>query len=80
MGEVVQVRSGKDGFAFDGYRATPTDARRGGLVICHAIWGVTPHLRALADGFAEDGYETLVPSLFDRFEARFAEKDTDTAL
>jgi len=80
VGEVVQVRSGKDGFAFDGYRATPTDARRGGLVICHAIWGVTPHLRALADGFAEDGYETLVPSLFDRFEARFAEKDTDTAL
>lgn len=80
MGEAVQVRSGKDDFAFDAYRAVPTDARRGGLVICHAIWGVTPHLRELGDSFAEDGYETLVPSLFDRFQAGFAEKNTDPAL
>lgn len=80
MGEVVQVRSAADGFAFDAYRAVPTDARRGGLVICHAIWGVTPHLRELADGFAEDGYETLVPSLFDRFQTGFAEANTDPAL
>lgn len=80
MGEVVQLESARDGFAFDAYRATPTDARRGGLVICHAIWGVTPHLRDLADGFAEDGYEVLVPSLFDRFQKGFAERDTDPAL
>jgi len=80
MGEVVQLKSARDGFAFDAYRAAPTDARRGGLVICHAIWGVTPHLRALADGFAEDGYETLVPSLFDRLRKGFAEQDTDPAL
>ncbi|WP_068875048.1 MULTISPECIES: dienelactone hydrolase family protein [unclassified Phenylobacterium] len=80
MGEVVQLRSARDGFAFDAYRAAPTDARRGGLVICHAIWGVTPHLRDLADGFAEDGYEVLVPSLFDRFQRGFAERDTDPAL
>jgi carboxymethylenebutenolidase len=80
VGEVVQLRSARDGFAFDAYRAAPSDARRGGLVICHAIWGVTPHLRDLADGFAEDGYEVLVPSLFDRFQKGFAERDTDPAL
>ena len=80
MGEVVQVKSARDGFAFDAYRAVPTDARRGGLVICHAIWGVTPHLRELADSFAEDGYETLVPSLFDRFQNGFAESNADPAL
>lgn len=80
MGEVVQLLSGRDGFAFDAYRAVPTDARRGGLVICHAIWGVTPHLRELADGFAEDGYEVLVPSLFDRLHKGFADRDTDPAL
>lgn len=80
MGETVQLRSARDGFAFDAYRAAPTDARRGGLVVCHAIWGVTPHLRELADGFAEDGYEVLVPSLFDRFHKGFAERDTDPAL
>jgi carboxymethylenebutenolidase len=80
MGETVQLRSARDGFSFDAYRAVPTDARRGGLVVCHAIWGVTPHLRGLADGYAEDGYEVLVPSLFDRLQKGFAERDTDPAL
>lgn len=80
MGEIVQLPSAIDGFEFDAYRAVPTDARRGGLVVCHAIWGATPHLRELADGFAEDGYEVLVPSLFDRMGRGFAERDTDPAL
>lgn len=80
MGGTVQLRSAGDGFAFDAYHAVPTDARRGGLVICHAIWGVTPHLRDLAESYAEGGYEVLVPSLFDRFRRGFAERDTDPAL
>ncbi|HEX7945778.1 MAG TPA: dienelactone hydrolase family protein [Phenylobacterium sp.] len=79
-GDTVRLKSAVDGFAFDAYRARPGDARRGGLVICHAIWGVTPHLRELADSFAEDGYETLVPSLFDRLGRGFAERDSDPAL
>ena len=80
MGETVQLRSAVDGFEFAAYHAGVPDARRGGLVICHAIWGVTPHLRELADSYAELGYETLVPSLFDRFQSGFAERDTDPAL
>ena len=80
MGETVQLTSAKDGFAFDAYRARPDDARRGGLVICHAVWGVTPHLIDLADSYAEEGYEVLVPSLFDRLHKGFAERDTDPAL
>jgi carboxymethylenebutenolidase len=80
MGETVQIRSTVDGFAFGAYHAGVSDARRGGLIILHAIWGVTPHLRALADSYAELGYETLVPSLFDRFQSGFAEQDTDPAL
>lgn len=80
MGDTVGLTSGEDGFRYDAYRAAPEDARRGGLVICHAIWGVTPHLRQLADEFAEGGYEVLLPSLFDRFQRGFAERDTDPAL
>ena len=80
MGETVQLASARDGFQFAAYHAGVSDARRGGLVICHAIWGVTPHLRELADSYAELGYETLVPSLFDRFQSGFAERDTDPAL
>ncbi len=80
MGETVQLASADDRFQFSAYRSGVSDARRGGLVILHAIWGVTPHLRALADEYAELGYETLVPSLFDRFHPGFAERDTDPAL
>lgn len=78
MGEAIKLR-GADGFEFGAYHARHGDARRGGLVVCHAIWGVTPHLRDLADRFADDGYEVLVPSLFDRLGGAFADKDTDPA-
>lgn len=78
MGEVRRIASA-DGFELDAWHTKPTDARRGGLVVLHAIWGVTPHIRELCEEWAEDGYECLAPSLFDRFERGFAEKNTDPA-
>jgi len=66
-----------DGFAFDAYHAEPTDARRGGLVVLHALWGVTPHIRELCDSYAADGYEVIAPSLFDRFERGFSDLNVD---
>jgi carboxymethylenebutenolidase len=80
MGETVRLISGKDGFEYEAYRAGVSDARRGGLVILHAIWGVTPHLGELADDYAEAGYEVLVPSLFDRLHRGFAQANSDLAL
>lgn len=79
MGETVRLTSAVDGFRYEAWRSPVSDARRGGLVICPAIWGVTPHLRALAAEYAETGYETLVPSLFDRFRPGFPEVDIDPA-
>lgn len=79
MAETITLTSLEDGFEFSAWHTTPTDARRGGLVICHAIWGVTPHLRDLAAQWADDGYEVIVPSLFDRFSPGFADQDTDPA-
>ena len=72
MGEAVSLTSGKDGFSFGAYHAPHVDARRGGLVLIQEIFGVTAHIRELADGFAADGYETLAPSLYDRQERGFA--------
>lgn len=80
MGEAVRLTSARDGFEYEAYRAPPREARRGGLVVLHAIWGVTPHLRELADDYAGLGYEVLVPSLFDRFRRGFAEANFDPAL
>ncbi|MEO8812344.1 MAG: dienelactone hydrolase family protein [Caulobacteraceae bacterium] len=67
----VALTNATDGFAFGAFRAAPADARRGGLVLIHEIFGVTGQIRHLAEGFAADGYETLAPSLFDRIEPGF---------
>jgi carboxymethylenebutenolidase len=65
------------GEAVSAYHAPPGDARRGGLVILHAIWGVTPHIRDLSDTLAEQGYEVITPSLLDDADAPFPAADTD---
>jgi carboxymethylenebutenolidase len=66
-----------DGSSVAAYHAPPGEARRGGLVILHAIWGVTPHIRALSDQLAEQGYEVIAPSLLDDADARFPVADLD---
>lgn len=65
MGEVVRL-TGVDCFSFEAWREPAREARRGGLIAIQEIFGVTDHIRELAAGFAEDGYEVLAPSLFDR--------------
>ena len=66
-----------DGQPVAAYHAPPGDARRGGLVMLHAIWGVTPHIRELSDTLAEQGYEVIAPSLLDDADAPFPSADTD---
>jgi carboxymethylenebutenolidase len=65
------------GEAVSAYHAPPREARRGGLVILHAIWGVTPHVRQLSDTLAEQGYEVIAPSLLDDADAPFPTADLD---
>jgi carboxymethylenebutenolidase len=67
----MKLKSKADGFEFDAYHAAPKDARRGGLVLIQEIFGVNQGMRELAEGFAEDGYEVLAPSMFDRSEPGF---------
>ena len=55
-----------DGADIAVYRAAPTGARRGGLVLVQEIFGLTDHIREMADAFAAEGYEVLAPALFDR--------------
>jgi carboxymethylenebutenolidase len=71
MGQVT-LKSRFDGFELDAYHTPVPDARRGGLVLIQEIFGVTDHIRELADGFAADGYETIAPAFYDRLERGFA--------
>ncbi|MES2341207.1 MAG: dienelactone hydrolase family protein [Pseudomonadota bacterium] len=71
MGETIRLTSTFDGFELAAYHAPVPDARRGGLVLIQEIFGVTDHIRELADGFAQDGYEVIAPSFYDRIEPGF---------
>ncbi len=72
----MRSQTAGDGVEIAHYHVTPEDvggpARRGGLVLIQEIFGVTDHIKELADGFAADGYEVIAPALFDRMEPGFA--------
>lgn len=72
MGETIRLTSRFDGFELGAYHAAPDDARRGGLVLIQEIFGITDHIRELADGFAADGYEVIAPAFYDRLQPGFA--------
>jgi carboxymethylenebutenolidase len=64
VGERIALTT-SGGKPFSAWRTVPGDARRGGLVVLHPIWGVTPHIRDFSDGLADQGYEVIAPSLLD---------------
>ncbi len=45
---------------------TPKEGTKAGLVILQEIFGVTGQMKKLAERFAQHGYRTIVPALFDR--------------
>jgi len=78
VGERIRLITA-EGAPLAAYHAPPGEARRGGLVILHAIWGVTPHIRALSDELAAEGYDVIAPSLLDDAEAAFPTVDLEPA-
>jgi carboxymethylenebutenolidase len=55
-----------DGFTFPAYVAQPTINPKGGIVLLQEIFGVNSHIRAVADGYAADGYFVVAPATFHR--------------
>ncbi|WP_244624662.1 dienelactone hydrolase family protein [Sphingomonas sp. So64.6b] len=75
MTGVMEKLTMSDGAAIGVYHVQPQGERRGGLILVQEIFGVTDHIRDLAEEYAADGYEVLAPALFDRehpgFEAEY---------
>ncbi|MBT8440773.1 MAG: dienelactone hydrolase family protein [Gammaproteobacteria bacterium] len=67
MGEIIRLKAA-DGHALDAYLANPTGLARGGIVIMQEIFGLTGHIRRIVDQYANQGFLTIAPSLFDRIE------------
>ncbi len=59
-----------DGFTLEAYIAAPEGEAKGGLVVIQEIFGLTEQLKSVARAYAGDGYETIVPALFDRVSPR----------
>ncbi|WP_341702719.1 dienelactone hydrolase family protein [Ferrovibrio sp.] len=67
MGSMTDLTAA-DGHRFQAYIAEPKGTPKGGIVVIQEIFGVNGHIRAVADGFAADGYYCVAPALFDRIE------------
>lgn len=83
MGQMIRMTM-SDGAEIAVYHASPAGARRGGVVLVQEIFGVTDHIREMADDYAAEGYEVLSPALFDRehpgFEASYTGPDFQRAV
>ncbi len=83
MGEMTRMTMA-DGVEVGVYHAQPVGERRGGLVLVQEIFGITEHIRDMADEYGGDGYEVLAPALFDRehpgFEAEYTGPDFERAV
>lgn|SRR5487761_1170371 len=69
MSQHVQLKAA-DGHHLDAYVAEPAGTPKAGIVVVQEIFGVNPHIRSVADGFAKDGFLTIAPALFDRAEKK----------
>jgi carboxymethylenebutenolidase len=58
-----------DGFTFPAYVARPQGQIHGAIVVLQEIFGVNAHIRAVADGYAAQGYVALAPATFHRVQA-----------
>jgi len=55
-----------DGTQVPAYVAQPVAPAKGAIVVVQEIFGVNAHIRAVADGYAADGYLAVAPAIFQR--------------
>lgn len=67
MSEILSLEAA-DGHQLSAYLAKPSGSSKGGVVLLQEIFGVNDHIRSVCDRYAENGFTTIAPSLFDREE------------
>jgi len=68
-GEMATLTA-SDGHELEAFVARAEGTAKGGLIILQEIFGVTDQLKSVARSYAADGYDTIVPALFDRVSPR----------
>ena len=67
MGKMMRLKA-KDGHELDAYVAEAAGEAKGGIVVVQEIFGVTEHIKRVADQYAAQGYRAIAPAMFDRVE------------
>ena len=64
MGEMIEFAT--RGSRGEGYLTLPAEghARGRGVVLIHEWWGLTDHIKAIADRLAREGFGALAPDLY----------------
>ncbi len=70
MGQDIKLTA-SDNFQLGAYRADPSGAPKGAVVVIQEIFGVNHHIRSVCDRIAEEGYVAIAPSIFDRTSPNF---------
>jgi carboxymethylenebutenolidase len=68
MGQSINIPTSRTQ-CIGAYLAKPEGKPRGGIVVIHEIYGVTPHIRDVADRLAAAGYMAVAPAFFDHLES-----------
>ncbi|MER3428389.1 MAG: hypothetical protein C4334_09860 [Pyrinomonas sp.] len=61
-GEMIQFKS--NGKQAEGYLAVPASGKGPGVIVIQEWWGLVPHIKRVADRFAEEGFVALAPDLY----------------
>ena len=71
MGKMIRLKAA-DGHELDAYVAEPKGKPKGGVVVVQEIFGVTNHVKHIADQYAAHGFKAIAPAVFDRIEPGIA--------
>jgi carboxymethylenebutenolidase len=70
VGQDIKLKA-SDSFELGAYRADPSAAPKGAVVVIQEIFGVNHHIRGVCDRLADLGYVAIAPAIFDRIEPGF---------
>jgi carboxymethylenebutenolidase len=65
MSEYIKLKT-TDGHELGAYVAAPRGGPKAALVLVQEIFGINAHIRAMADGYAKDGFFVVAPATMDR--------------
>jgi len=61
-GEMIQFIDGEE--SYEGYLAKPPSGSGPGIVVLQEYWGLVPHIKDVADRYAQAGFTAFAPDLY----------------